>query len=240
MFKKVSPIALSVQNQLSSKALNMCKMLILVVLIAGTSSGLNTGRKGDECEVNSDCNAWLNCENNICKWCSRETFVCNSRYENVNCCDGTRCEIVPGSMGTSMCLYNHNMCVSTGQCPQPLKCLMRLGKCGMCKNIGEACTLPHREDSECCSSHCKISSNGTGVCTDATYIDEAVTEPAKIGKVCYNSSECEKSDCVYNRCATCQRMHTTCDFHSECCSGTCGSKPNYLVGYSSDRRNVCV
>jgi hypothetical protein len=140
------------------------EVLLLVQLLL--TSFCYCQHTGDTCHSNSDCDSWLTCINNECTACLRQDVRCDPHTSGFDsqCCEGTTCENIPGLNG-SQCRPHENICSNDAQCSGGLKCLQRIGKCGLCHSNGEHCSLPY-DDLECCSSYCNISTNGSGVCTN--------------------------------------------------------------------------
>lgn len=119
---------------------------------------------------------WSTCIDGSCIACSPENSVCNdfNKYYFIidwPCCPGTTCEPIPGLINHH-CRPNNNNCKSDYDCDTKhsgLRCLKRLGKCGLCKPDGELCNLVH-DNQECCSAFCDISvsdaSNNIGRCVN--------------------------------------------------------------------------
>lgn len=179
-------------------------LLFLQVILFSLSSCHHTG---DTCQKDSDCDYWLTCVNNVCDACRKVGTRCEPGATGflTECCQGSTCEAIPGLNGTSQCRPNKNKCLSNRECSDGLKCLMRLGKCGMCRENGEKCSLPY-DDLECCSSYCKITENSvTGTCSDPRISNIPCTG---FNLSCETDSDCCKSK--YNKiiCATSNhRLH---------------------------------
>lgn len=121
----------------------------------------STAHIGNNCSSNANCLDFEKCENNTCVLCTSQNAVC---YDySWPCCEGTSCQEIP-NLNTSMCVPNNNNCKSDVDCVGGLRCIVRLGKCGICNSNGKHCTLPY-DSLECCSSYCAIHIDG-GICTD--------------------------------------------------------------------------
>ena len=124
--------------------------------------------RGGKCTNDINCENWLTCVDGICTQCSATNSVCgHNRDLNWPCCKDTTCESIPG-LDNYHCRPNKNNCVYDSDCSHSgLKCLRRVGKCGICRPTGDACTLIG-DVRECCSNFCDISVglNGTGICVD--------------------------------------------------------------------------
>jgi hypothetical protein len=141
----------------------------------------------DQCDYDSDCDPRLTCIRNRCTMCTREGTTC-SETDAWACCEGTVCHKIPGT-DKSMCLRgDFNRCLTNTDCSHDLKCVLRLGQCGVCKSDGEICSLPlvppaqrqtlaqslalgkaqsleDHKSLECCSSYCRLIDNMVGKCT---------------------------------------------------------------------------
>jgi hypothetical protein len=114
----------------------------------------------------------LQCIGEQCITCYPENSVCggdNQFFNKIDCCAGTTCRPIPGLVNHH-CRPNNNDCKSDSDCDTDhsgLRCLLRLDKCGLCKEDGELCELIH-DTYECCSNFCDISLfpklNNTGRC----------------------------------------------------------------------------
>jgi len=116
------------------------------------------------CNTNSNhnpCYPWQSYINNECVSCGKLTTSCDNT--TWPCCAGTTCEPIPG-LQVSKCVQNQNKCTSNSDCAVGFKCLLRLGKCGICREDGGFCESPYHEGDECCSGYCNISQYGYGVC----------------------------------------------------------------------------
>jgi hypothetical protein len=143
-------------------------LLFLVLKSVQFLTLINCQHAGEICDSDSDCYPWLTCFNDECTPCRKVDTMCdkNSTGYLSQCCDGTTCELIPGFNGTSRCKPNRNKCLTDANCSGGLSCLLRLGKCGICNQIGTTCKLPY-DTLECCSSYCRLSNDGiSGTCAD--------------------------------------------------------------------------
>lgn len=190
---------------------------------------VNGQNKGSPCQDDSDCNSWLACVNNICTGCGKIGTTCSPSMSP--CCEGSYClHIEAGNF--SQCVPNNETgnCVTDADCSRGLKCVIRLNKCGICKNDNEPCSMPY-DDVECCSNFCDLSifpeRYGVGLCKRVTL------------NSCTTSRDCQSNfDCRSKRCVKCQRNNSFCRVDSDCCSGKC-ERTVSLFMYNSHHKE-CV
>ena len=125
---------------------------------------------GTACQTDSDC-GWLACVDHQCQMCGKAGTTCQSG--GLTCCKGTICQPIYG-LNSSSCVPSS--CQSSEECPTGFGCLLRLGKCGLCKTEGLSCTLPY-DSEECCSSWCDLSGS-SGTCKNAFTTTTATTSGA--------------------------------------------------------------
>jgi hypothetical protein len=139
--------------------------VIQVLLLAGIHCHI-----GQDCSSDENCLSFESCERGKCVLCTKQNAICSS--DNWRCCEGNTCESIPG-LEQKMCVPNNNNCRTNADCSGGLRCLARLGKCGLCHSNGEKCTLPY-DTYECCSSYCAIHLNNT-VCADPSLVETPTT-----------------------------------------------------------------
>jgi hypothetical protein len=145
-------------------------MRIVIVIQVLLVCGISHCHIGQDCVSDENCLSFESCENGKCVLCTKQNAICS--YGNWRCCEGTTCESIPG-LEKEMCVPNNNNCRTDADCSGGLRCLARLGKCGLCHSNGEKCTLPY-DKYECCSSYCAIHLNNT-VCADPSLVGTSVT-----------------------------------------------------------------
>jgi hypothetical protein len=203
-----------------------------VLLVLQTILLYNLGscqHAGETCQIDEDCDSWLACVNNVCTACRKVDTTCEPTGSGFlsECCPGTTCEIIPGLYGTSRCEPNKNKCLTDIDCSGGLKCLFRLGKCGMCHPNGETCTLPY-DSLECCSSYCRIGSQGRGKCADPRMwppplpITQAPVElDTRLRPLIFCAGNdnvvCGSHECKDGFCQKCKKYHAFCDTAEDCC-----------------------
>lgn len=142
--------------------MEILKVLLVVQILLTISSCQR------HCQTEKDCDGWLACENNVCTKCGKIGTACGSGL-TYPCCDKSRCMPIAGG-NFSQCLPDHfsGDCASDADCAYGLKCLLRIGKCGICKYTGSQCS-PGMEQLdqglECCSGYC---SRDCHVCADVS------------------------------------------------------------------------
>jgi len=130
----------------------------VILLLALGAHNVN----GGHCGSDADCMSFESCQNGRCTLCTKEGAVCRTEFLAWPCCDGSTCEYIPG-LNTTMCVPRQNKCQTDSDCIGGLRCVVRLGKCGICRDFGEKCTLPY-DSLECCSGYCKTSYYFDNVC----------------------------------------------------------------------------
>lgn len=132
---------------------------------------------GSPCQSDSDCNSYLACIDNTCEMCGKPGTTCDTS-SLLECCKGTVCQPIAGS-NRSACVPSS--CECNEDCPLGFGCLVRLGKCGLCKNDGVKCTLPY-DDLECCSGWCGIGSLGVGYCRTPTTLSQQISSRTQMAR----------------------------------------------------------
>lgn len=151
--------------------------IIFVTQVLLLFCGVSHCHIGQDCSSDQNCLSFESCENGKCVLCTKQNVLC-SGIGNWRCCEGTTCEGIPGLVDNvdrqeKMCVPNNNNCRTDADCSGGLRCLARLGKCGLCHTNGEKCTLPY-DKYECCSSYCAIHLNNT-VCSDPRLVVDPPT-----------------------------------------------------------------
>lgn len=230
-----------------------CVVFVLqVVLLYNYVYNYVYASAGDRCFSDADCDPWLGCENNVCSWCKKETVVCNVNDTGIlsKCCDGTTCESIPG-LNLNWCAPNENKCTADTDCSHGLKCILRLGKCGVCLSDGEKCSLPY-DTLECCNSWCAINNNGQGICADPrAHIINLHQVPKRITTTteppppeCVRNSDCRSwMSCIDNKCLKCTKETAVCEGANDlwpCCPGTtCEKVPGTNMTWCLKNKNKC-
>jgi hypothetical protein len=179
--------------------------------------------QSSECNIDGDCESWLACVDHKCKWCGKESTVCDPNSSSIfECCPGSKCIHIQ-NLNVSMCLRRSNKCESNLDCNNGLKCLTAKNECGVCKNENALCTIPGG-DLECCSGFCDLSHFPTQV---GSNIAIGLCKTPHLGE-CLTFRDCEHNfDCVDEICKHCVRDNAPCRDNNDCCSAKCES-------------NVCV
>ena len=148
--------------------------VIFVTQVILLMCGVSRCHIGQDCssDAEGNCLSFESCENGKCVLCTKQNAICGG-LSNWRCCEGTTCESIPGLLDNAetngrMCVPNNNNCRIDADCSGGLRCIARLGKCGLCHSNGEKCTLPY-DKYECCSSYCAINLNNT-VCADPSLV----------------------------------------------------------------------
>lgn len=205
----------------------------LFVQILLVSYSLAIAHIGDSCTSDSDCLSWMACSENTCQWCHKPGTLCGEIYSP--CCKGLVCQKMHDNIykNTSVCLPES--CRVESDCPRGFGCLLRLGKCELCKKDGESCSLPY-DDEECCSGFCYLpigAPKGVGICKNlftTTTTTTTTVRPSPVykkGQYCYQHHHCgDREQCNSNyQCAGCQYSSTICVQDQDCCSGQCRFHP---------------
>lgn len=132
--------------------------ILLLIQISNIESGVVIEQFGT-CNNDNNCYPWHHCIDNKCIRCAPVNSMCNGEDDSTSwdCCKGTTCEPIPGFTNPH-CRPNQNNCTHDNDCgpKSGLSCLKRIGKCGLCRDNGELCTLVN-DTKECCSGFCDIS-----------------------------------------------------------------------------------
>lgn len=152
--------------------------VVFVMQVILLLCGISNCHIGQKCASDEHCLSFEACDDGKCVLCHKRYASCTF-MSSWGCCKGNTCEEIPGLLNEygsqqSMCVPNNNRCKTNADCGGGLRCLARLGKCGLCHNNGESCSLPY-DKYECCSSYCAIHLNDT-VCADPSLVG-TITPP---------------------------------------------------------------
>ena len=141
----------------------MKHQLILFSCLLLVVNGWHLATTDEECDERSRCAPWLTCVDGKCTRCKKAGVACDPSDGTWGCCKGFTCTKVPG-LNSSICEVS-SKCTKDQDCQFGLRCVQRLGECGVCKSDYSFCTLPY-DSGECCSNYCSIFPDhpGIGVC----------------------------------------------------------------------------
>lgn len=147
--------------------------LLLALSLAAAGCGVEPRRTlGDQCELNSECQAPLVCRMARCR---------NECLSTRDCGLGLRCVLAPDGLGVCQ-LPDETACGDDLDCPESLVCTMEAGCTNACDPGGDDCAA---------GAACVTADDGTAFCS----------EPRAAGCV-YNSDCVEPMVCRDERCVT--------------------------------------
>jgi hypothetical protein len=189
--------------------------------------------QSNECNIDGDCESWLACVDHKCKWCGKESTVCdpNNNSSIFECCPGSKCIHIQ-NLNVSMCLRRSNKCESDLDCTNGLKCLAFKSECGVCKNENALCTIPGG-DLKCCSGFCDLSHFPTQV---GSNIAIGLCKTPHLGE-CSTFRDCKHNfDCINGICNYCVRNNAPCRNNNDCCSANCESN----ICIETPIKKICI